>query len=194
MSGATRSRVRRALAVGLPVLAVGTGILAAGWFLPSPSAVPGYTGVPNACESVSQESLREAFEPRRAEVRDQHHGIDGQRHTSKCQWRTEGPVHSARKTRLQVQVAVEFDREARPDTAYANQFLDYLALEPGAAEVPDLAGRAVLIRSPRDVQLVAAKANMTIEVRYSAAKPTAELEPVARTITEELLTTAGDPK
>ncbi|KAA5836152.1 hypothetical protein ABT337_13915 [Saccharopolyspora hirsuta] len=193
MSGATRSRVRRALGVGLSVLAVGLGLLVAGWILPVPTAVPGYTGLPNACESVSPESLRKAFEPRRAEIHEQHHGVDGQRHSSKCQWRTEGPVHSARKTRLHVELALEFNREARPDTAYVDQYLDYLALEPGAAEVPGLDARAVLIRSPRDVQLVAARANMTIEVRYSATKPTADLEPIARRITEELLTTAGHP-
>ncbi|MDA3646068.1 hypothetical protein LZ318_05585 [Saccharopolyspora indica] len=189
MSGATRSRVRRSSGVGLCVLAVGIGLAAAGWILPS-STAPGYTSVPNTCESVSPQSLEEAFEPRQAEIYEQRHGVDGGRHSSKCQWRTEGPVRGERKTRLQVEMAIEFDREARPDTAYVDQFLDYLELEPGAAEVPGLDARAVLIRSPRDVQLVAAKDNMTIAVRYSAA-PAAELEPVARRVVEELLVVAG---
>lgn len=190
MSGATRSRVRRLSGVGLCLLAVGIGLAVAGWIMPSPAA-PSYTSVPNTCESVSPQSLEKAFEPRQAEVYEQRHGIDGGRHSSKCQWRTEGPVHAERKTRLQVEMAIEFDREARPDTAYVDQFLDYLELEPGAAEVPGLDARAVLIRSPRDVQLVAAKENMTVAVRYSAAAPAAELEPVARQVAEELLLVAS---
>lgn len=193
MLGATRSRVRRLSGAGLSVLAVGIGLFAASRALPS-TGEPSYMSVPNTCESVSPRSLRKAFEPRQPEIHEQQHNIDGGRHSSKCQWRTEGPVRAERKTRLHVEMAIEFDREARPDTAYVDQFLDYLELEPGAAEVPGLDARAVLIRSPRDVQLVAARANMTVAVRYSATRPAPDLEPVAHQVVEELLDTAGHPR
>ncbi|GAA4611355.1 hypothetical protein [Saccharopolyspora hordei] len=192
MSGATR--VRRSLGVGLSVLVIGIGLTAASWILPPPSEAPSYTSVPNACESVSPLVLDRAFAPRRAELDAQHHGAHDLHRSSTCQWRAEGPVQDVRKSGLDVEVATEFDLESRPDTAYVDQFLDYLALEPGATEVPGLGSRAVLIRSPLGVELVAAEANLTVSVRYNAAKPTKALVPVARAVAEELLTAAGTPR
>ncbi|MGW1680447.1 hypothetical protein [Saccharopolyspora sp. NPDC002376] len=189
-----RSRVRRLVGVSLPFLVIASGLVVASWILPSSSAGPSYAGVPNTCESVSEQALRKAFEPRDAEIHEEHHDAEGQRPNSKCQWRTEGPVHGEPKTRLHVEMAVEFDRETRPDTTYVNEFLDYLELEPGAIEAPGLDARAVLIRSPRDVQLVAARANMTVAVRYTSPEPAPHLEAVAQEVTKDLLTTAGQPE
>ncbi|MER5393978.1 hypothetical protein [Saccharopolyspora sp. NPDC002686] len=184
-----RSRVRRLVGLGLPLLAIAGGLVVARYLLPSSSA-PGYAGVPNTCEAVSAQALRKAFEPGDAEIHDERHDAEGQRPSSKCQWRVRGE----QRTRLHVEMAVEFDRETRPDTTYVDDFLDYLELEPGAASAPDLDARAVLIRSPRDVQLVAARANMTVAVRYTAPGPAPHLEAVAHQVAEDLLATAGRPE
>jgi hypothetical protein len=101
-------------------------------------------------------------------------------------------------------MVIEFDSNGRPDVADVDQTLADLEREPGASVVQGLGARAVVTHTSREVRLVAGRANLTIEVRYSASElndgqgetplSNEELDAVARQIAQEVLGRAGQPQ
>ncbi|MER7082017.1 hypothetical protein [Saccharopolyspora kobensis] len=179
----------------------------ASWFLPSLTAAPGYASVPDACESVSPQALRQAFGSNREAISERDQSSGDRRQGTSCQWRTDGStaqVQSGRYGRLDLDITIEFDSTGRPDAVEADRALADAEREPGASVVQEFGARAITTRTSRETRLVTGRANLTVEVRYSASElsetqgetplPPGELDAVVRRVALEVLMKMGHPQ
>lgn len=202
-----KNRTARWLAlIGIVGVSISLVIMAASFIIPSLITDPGYSNVPNACQSVSPQTMRRAFATNQESLDDQVQDSSKGERSSTCQWRTDGSigqVRNGRFGRLSVDIAAKFDENGNPDVDSINDSLTTLEKSPKATPISGLDSRAVAIAEDGEVRLVAGRANLTVEIKYRAVElnnahetPVSndELEAVTHQVAQEVLAKAGQPQ
>ncbi|MCI2422099.1 hypothetical protein MOQ72_32170 [Saccharopolyspora sp. K220] len=191
----------------LVVAVLSTAVITASQIAPMLPGKPGYTSVPNACESVSDTSLQRAFGDRLPTVTERDHDASERQQNSQCVWRTEGSISqigTGRFGRLDTHLTTMFDEDGYPNVATVDDALRRLAHQPHATHRAVLGAHAVVAHDDQKVRLTAFRANLIVAVTYSAVHvdlgnvqetplPATELDAVAHQIAADVLATAGQP-